>query len=368
MPAGRAVIAATLLALSAAAGPARAADSDATTAPILPSDKAEPYTHPQLLVEVAPGRRLNLYCSGNGSPTVVMDSGWGNSAWPWGLVQPAVAGLTRVCSYDRAGEGWSEPGPLPRTSSAIVADLRALLSAAGEAPPYVLVGHSFGGLNVTLYAHLHPEDLVGLVEVDPSVAGQDLRQAEEIPFLGEQVYENNRQTVKSRRHCATLARAGALADDTQQEQTGCTLIDGDSFDPTLQAGLVFFATRASQWVTLASEFKQLAATRSGVQATDTDEIEVARRDLGHWPLGALPLVVLQAGDVSEGGFPPDVQSQYFQLRTDLLSGVAAQSRRGERIVVPSSGHYIQLEQPQAVIDAITKVVCAARAEATVPCQ
>ena len=99
-----------LLALSIAAAPARAQG----TFPFPSPDQLEPYTHPQQLVEIAPGRRLNLYCTGSGSPTVVMDAGFGASAWLWVLVQPAVAGLTRVCSYDRAGEGWSDPGPLPR--------------------------------------------------------------------------------------------------------------------------------------------------------------------------------------------------------------------------------------------------------------
>jgi pimeloyl-ACP methyl ester carboxylesterase len=161
------------------------ASADAQGTPSPSAEELEPYTHPQRLVEIAAGRRLNLYCTGSGSPTVVMDSGLAAAAWIWVFVQPAVAGLTRVCSYDRAGEDWSDPGPLPRTSLAIVTDLYALLSASGEAPPYVLVGHSFSGLNMTLYTYLHREQIVGLVEVDPFVAGQDERLAKEIPALGD---------------------------------------------------------------------------------------------------------------------------------------------------------------------------------------
>jgi pimeloyl-ACP methyl ester carboxylesterase len=224
-----------LLALSVAAAPARAQD---TTFPSPSPDQLEPYAHPQKLVEIAPGRRLNLYCTGSGSPTVVMDAGFRAGAWLWVFVQPAVAGLTRVCSYDRAGEDWSDPGPLPRTSSAIVADLHTALSASGESPPYVLVGHSFGGLNMTLFTYLHREQIVGLVEVDPAVAGQDVRLAEEIPALGNQWYEINSQGLELWRKCANLARTGALADPAQQTQTGCSLGGAP-------AAADFFATRAS---------------------------------------------------------------------------------------------------------------------------
>ena len=348
--------ASALLALSVAAAPAR-------TQAIPSADQFEPYTHPQKLVEIAPGLRLNLYCTGSGSPTVVMDAGFGASASTWVFVQPAVAGLTRVCSYDRAGEAWSDPGPLPRTSSAIVADLHAALSASGKSPPYVLVGHSFGGLNMTLYTYLHREHIIGLVEVDPAVAGQDVRLSEEIPALGNQEYQVNSQTLELERKCANLARAGALADPAQQTQTRCSL-DGPP------AAADFFATRASQWETLASEAENLLATQPGVQPTDTHEVWAARRRLsaGRRPLGKLPLVVLQAGDISDLPFSSDVLGAYFRVRTELLDSLAAQSKQGVRVVVPNAPHNIQLYQPQPVIDAIRQVVCAAQAGTPSSCE
>ena len=349
--------ASVLLTLSVAAAPARAQGT------LSPSpDELEPYTHPQKLVEIAPGLRLNLYCTGSGSPTVVMDAGFKASAWLWVLVQPAVAGLTRVCSYDRAGEDWSDPGPLPRTSSAIVADLHALLRASGESPPYVLVGHSFGGLNLTLYTYLHREQIVGLVEVDPAVAGEMVRFAEEIPALGNQQFEGSSQLLELLRKCANLARTGALADPAQQTQTGCTLGGSAASD--------FFATRASQWETLASESENLATTQPGVQSTDTQEVWAARRDLGHArrPLGTLPLVVLQAGDLSDLPYSSDILSAYFQARTEEFDSLAAQSKRGERVVVPNATHNIPLIQPQPVIDAIRQVVCAAQGGTLSSCE
>jgi pimeloyl-ACP methyl ester carboxylesterase len=112
------------------------------------------------------GHRLRLYCSGEGEPVVVMDAGLGDSLEVWSELRPLVADFARVCVYDRAGLGGSDPGPLPRTSAVIVEDLRRLLARAGEPAPYVLVGHSFGGLNVLLFAGRHPEEVAGLVLVD----------------------------------------------------------------------------------------------------------------------------------------------------------------------------------------------------------
>lgn len=120
---------------------------------------------PGVRVDVG-GHRLRLLCSGEGEPVVVMDTGLGDSLEVWSDLRPLVAGFARVCVYDRAGLGGSEPGPLPRTSDVIVEDLHRLLARSGEPAPYVLVGHSFGGLNVRLYASRHPGEVVGLVLVD----------------------------------------------------------------------------------------------------------------------------------------------------------------------------------------------------------
>ena len=112
------------------------------------------------------GYRLNLRCLGEGSPVVVLDAGAGDNQETWEWVVPEVRKFTKVCSYDRAGLGRSDAGPTPRTSERIVVELHALLSRAGVRGPYVLAGHSFGGLNVRLYAARHPELVAGLVLVD----------------------------------------------------------------------------------------------------------------------------------------------------------------------------------------------------------
>src|SRR5258708_6679281 len=123
------------------------------------------YAQPGQVVSVN-GFRLNLYCIGSGSPTVVFDSGWEDWAPAWSKVQPEVAKWTRACSYDRAGAGFSDPGPMPRTSVHIAQELRTALHHAGIAGPYILVGHAFGGDNVRTFADLYMRDVAGLVLVD----------------------------------------------------------------------------------------------------------------------------------------------------------------------------------------------------------
>jgi pimeloyl-ACP methyl ester carboxylesterase len=121
------------------------------------------------------GFRLNIHCTGKGGPAVVLDSGLGIPAMGWDLVQPDVEKFTQVCSYDRAGYGWSDPGPLHRTSEQIAKELHTLLQNAGVLPPYILVGHSFGGFNVRVYNSLYASEVAGMVLVDSSQEDEDAR-------------------------------------------------------------------------------------------------------------------------------------------------------------------------------------------------
>ena len=126
------------------------------------------------LVDVG-GLKMHIDCTGEGSPTVILDSGLGDTYLSWRKVQPQIAKFTRVCSYDRAGLGYSESSSHPRTSKVIAGELHALLQAAGVAPPYVLVGHSMGGYDVRLYASLYRNEVAGMVLVDASHPDQDNR-------------------------------------------------------------------------------------------------------------------------------------------------------------------------------------------------
>jgi pimeloyl-ACP methyl ester carboxylesterase len=109
------------------------------------------------------GRTLNLYCSGQGSPTVILEPGGNSPGYSWVLQQAKMAAFTRACWYDRAGVGWSDPPPSPRTSASIVSDLHEALHRAGILPPYVMAGGSVGGEYVHIYAAHYPSDVAGLV-------------------------------------------------------------------------------------------------------------------------------------------------------------------------------------------------------------
>ena len=132
---------------------------------------AERFRRPGQLVNVA-GFRLNLYCTGRGNPTVVLEAGLADSLDSWRPVQPEIARFARVCSYDRAGYGYSDPGPMPRTSERIASELHAALRSAGEKPPYLLVGHSFGGFNIRVFNGKFPDEVAGLVLVDATQEDQ----------------------------------------------------------------------------------------------------------------------------------------------------------------------------------------------------
>src|SRR5271169_1299124 len=121
------------------------------------------------------GYKMHINCTGQGSPAVILDSGLGDTYVSWRKVQPQIAEFTRVCSYDRAGLGYSDSSSQPRTSKVMAEELHALLRAAQVAPPYVLVGHSMGGYNVRLYASLYPSEVTGMVLVDASHPDQENR-------------------------------------------------------------------------------------------------------------------------------------------------------------------------------------------------
>jgi pimeloyl-ACP methyl ester carboxylesterase len=144
------------------------------------------------------GHQLFIDCQGTatpGSPTVVLDAGLGVDSGTWARVQPLLTGVTRVCRYDRAGLGRSEPGPMPRTSQQMVEELRALLEVTGLQPPYILAGASFGGLNAQLYAIQYPDEVVGMALVDSLHPDFDVR-IEQL-FTPEQVAERRAELASN---------------------------------------------------------------------------------------------------------------------------------------------------------------------------
>ena len=271
------------------------------------------------LVEINGGRRLWLECRGTGGPTVVLEAGAGNDADSWdtvGLspgqtreaVLPAVARFARVCAYDRPGtvgeadqRSRSDPAPMPRTAADIVADLHALLVAAKVPGPYVLVGHSFGGLTSRLYATTYPDEVVGLVLVD--AAHEDWYQAVRAALSPEQRAEYDR-----------LAAEGPpeLADDPNHER-----LDTDAS---------------------ALEMRDAAAAS---------------------PLRPMPLAVVTHGRPWDwpAGYPANELETTWRTLQERLAGLTPDARL---VVAEGSGHFIPGDRPDAIVDAVREVVDAVR--------
>jgi pimeloyl-ACP methyl ester carboxylesterase len=290
------------------------------------------------LVDVG-GYRLLLACQGEGSPTVVMEAAIGETGLLWSLVQPAVAKRTRACVYDRAGLGWSDPSPEPRTAAVMVQELHRLLGTAGIPGPYVLVGHSFGGLLVRLYAARHPQEVAGLVLVDSAHEEQYRRGPTEIRELVPQLEEQGRQQFEGLK---ALIVSGSLDPATLPVPPGLPEAAAETFRALVAASPKHVET--------------FIAEQQAVQAIQA-ELAAARIP----SLGELPLVVLSHGQpMVMPGLTPEVNQAYERVWQGLQAELAGLSSQGRLIVAEGSGHYIQLERPQLVIDAIAEVVTAAR--------
>lgn len=285
---------------------------------------ARTYPPPGRLVDVG-GHRLHLYCTGSasgaGSPTVVIDAGWGDWSAGWSSVQPEVAKTARVCTYDRAGMGHSEPGSLPRTAEQFARELRALLHTAGVEGPYVMVGHSLGGLPVRVFAHAYPSEVAGVVLVDSMNPGEMGTTAPTTP------------PVPGSPSVGARAMTDALL--------------------TLPArvGLVRLFTGPTPGLSThdASAYAARSVTTRSLQAAIDEgrgmpeSLAQARRVA---TLGSTPLIVLSRG------LPQDDQPKWDRAQADLLR-LSSNSRQ---LVAERSHHNIQWEQPAAAVSAIVEML------------
>jgi pimeloyl-ACP methyl ester carboxylesterase len=287
---------------------------------------------PEQLVDLG-GRRIHLHCVGSGSPTVVLESGLGMPAMSWRKVQPGVAAFATVCSYDRAGYGYSDAGPMPRTLERRVEDLHAALRAGGRPPPYVLVAHSAGGSLARGFRHRYPGEVAGVVLVDAS---------------------HEQQFTRSPASFTAMWRDGLDMDRLQTALAPLGL-------PRLLAGLE--ARGYPSAATMADELVALIVRAPAMEATHS-EAESFQRG-GEVPAGAtlgdLPLVVLTAGRAESWGLPEGDAVAMRKLWVDELQPELARlSTRGRRVIVEGSGHQIPIEQPRAVVEAVREVVDASR--------
>ena len=321
------------------------------------------YLRPQRLVDIG-GRRLNIICTGAGSPTVILEAGLVADSAAWRLVQPAISRDTRVCSYDRAGLGFSDPAGAPRDAAAIVRDLHTLLRRAGIAPPYVLVGWSSGGLYTRLYQYRFPHEVAGLVEVDPDsefdTLVDDSKIATAVMHTSRQWYEQQVQdwykqfdncAINVSRGTCTFFPGGLAAYRRRLRVAGC---------PTISTAACAIAEVRGEHLERASLWKDEALE---LEASDKGaaEVRAAAR-----PYGNLPLIVLtdsEDGDIDYTApliISVPAQRAMWVAKDEAEEHIARLSSAGAHFVVAGSTHAIQLDHPSVVISAVDEVVDQAR--------
>ena len=276
-------------------------------------------------------RSIELFCQGKGFPTVILESGLGGKMFTWRKVQPVLARRFRVCAYSRAGIGGSSFGPMPRDAVAIVSDLEKLVRRAQLRPPYILVGHSLGGFTVRLFARRNLRRTAGLVLVDPAAEGLLERWA---AIARVDIY---------RGHLDFLQRCSARADGPDCKVPS---LDDDQL----------LVRRPAEWRTMVSELESFAPG-----GRDEAQIRAAGSDLE-----AIPLLVLTADWV-----PPLQEELSPAQRRALLDegiarhkAVAGHSRRGIHKFIVGTSHDIQLDRPEAVIEAVEQIASMAATPAT----
>jgi pimeloyl-ACP methyl ester carboxylesterase len=284
---------------------------------------------------------LNLDCSGEGSPTIILESGLGGPALEWARVQPEAAKFAHVCSYDRAGYGWSQPGPQPRTVSQNAKELKMLLDAGGEEGPYVLVGHSLGGFIVRAFTHLYPAPVAGLVLVDASHEDEEDRINGLLPDeIKAKEKQNDEWNAKLNRVLTPLRiYLGIQRFEVAMGWAGRLVLPLE-----LRRELLYLQQRPNERNAVASESASWSENVTEVRAAGD--------------FGDRPLIVLTAGKP----YPVDplLTKEQMERQNNLWIHVlsvqeAHLSTRGKQIIVSDSTHMIPYDRPDAVIAAIHEV-------------
>jgi pimeloyl-ACP methyl ester carboxylesterase len=294
----------------------------------------EKYPAPGKLVGVE-SHQMHIFCMGEGSPTVIADAGNGDFSLSWGLVLPDVVQLTRICVYDRAGYGWSKPSPTPRTAHQMATELHTLLVNAEVEGPYILVGHSLGGLVVRMYSSLYPEEVVGMVLVDAA-------HEESLTRYPAEVYQILQQQDRIRSVMGLMARFGVF--QIMGESVGALFIP--------EHIKLLPADQQKMYLLLTSNPDYFAISRAEMQSMAESCEQVSRAG----DLRNLPLVIVAAAKQIEGApddFPVDV---ILATAKTLQEDLATLSTNSTYIVADGSGHNIHFDRPDLVSAAIRQIL------------
>ena len=289
------------------------------------------------------GRSLNLYCSGFGSPAVVMDSGGGVPGYAWKLVEDGVAKLTRACWYDRAGYGWSDPAPRARTAADVVDDLHKLLHAAGIPPPYVLAGHSLGGFHVRVFAAHYPFETAGLVLVDS---------ADEYDYPGRlpKIIQSPASRYLPRSLIPVFSECFRFVIHAGVRRFLDNRITSPENRLSLQDSLVIHSLQLQPKEADASLNEGLARAETFAQ------VRAVRS------LGSIPLIVLSGAKKPthdlDDEYENELLDRFMDYRVHVTQAhLATLSTRGRQIILENVGHGIPTEAPEAIVEAVRAVLC-----------
>lgn len=303
------------------------------------------YAKPQQRVDMDHGRRMNLYCRGSGSPTVVFDSGMGDSTISWAMVQPALSKRTRTCSYDRAGLGFSDAATRRSTVRNMAEDLHALLRAAHIEPPYVLVGHSAAGMTVRVFADRYRDEVVGMVVVEGSHEDQSTRSwAIEAPGSKEKWDASLKDT-----HCIDAAAKNGFIRKGTPAYATCVGDDDPRYSKAINEAMLGYGASLKWQSAFASE-------RQNMFYASADQARATRKDFGDMPI----IVLTHSPYPKNKNWTQEVQDEHTLLWEDMHTQIAAMSTHGVNMIVPRSGHYIQYDRPEIVIDAVNQAVAIAK--------
>jgi pimeloyl-ACP methyl ester carboxylesterase len=309
------------------------------------------YAKPGRLVAASDGARLNFYCTGKGGPAVVFDSGFTDWAPAWAFVQPRVARWATACSYDRAGEGFSGPGPMPRTSMRIAAELRSALRNAGIGGPYILVGHAFGGDNVRAFADLYPADTAGLVlvEADPD----DVEPA----AMRQEVYRAIPRVRAGMGACRDAIAAGKPPPMLPHREGRPDRSCADGFfrglpeavwSPALNAKLLEIAhAKAAMFDADISEFEQLPA--------DLNFLQRHRRFLGGTPVRVITTMHHAVHFFDPKWVPTPEEQKYQETIAQAQAQWLSLSSDSRQIFIRNGSEYVTFDAPDGVAAVIRRV-------------